>query len=426
MGEVGVNSAGSAGRGLRVLYVEPFSGISGDMMLGALLDLGADLGRVANALSTLPLAGYRLASHPCSRSGIRALRFEVELGGGNTHAPHAGGHDAHHRSYRDIRAMLEASGLSDWVKAQSIAAFEALARAEGRIHQTAVEDVHFHEIGAVDSIIDIVGCMIALEPFLPLKIISAPVNVGRGTLECSHGTYPVPAPATEDLLRGVPTFTNEIRGELTTPTGAALLVTLAGSFGGRPPMCVEAVGYGAGSRETPGASNVLRLSLGREETEGFDAGDDPSRVAVIEAAVDDMNPQVYGYFQEKALAAGALDVYATSVIMKKNRPGILITVVCPEASLDALCGLLLSETSTIGVRHYFAARRTLDRRIFEVATRFGCVRVKVSRQSGRRANFSPEYEDCRRLAEASGAPLKEVMAEAARAFLNGEAPTPGS
>lgn len=400
----------------KILFIEPFSGISGDMFVAALLDLGIDLERLEEKLRRLSLSGYSLSLSRCSRAGIQAARFDVQC---ETHEGHGHAHEHHshdHRTFREIRAMIESSGLSDWVKQKSIAAFRRLAEAEGKIHNQHPDEVHFHEVGAVDSIVDIVAAMLAVEELQPVRLISAPVNVGQGTLVCRHGTYPAPGPATVELLKGAPTFATATIGELTTPTGAALLVTLAESFGPRPLMKVERIGYGAGAREIAGTANVLRITLGEQPAEGV--GDCPGeQVAVIEATVDDMNPQVYGYFQEKALAAGALDVFATPAQMKKNRPGLNLTVVCAPDRIDIMSALIFAETTSIGVRHTFARRKTLERKFVEVKTEFGPVAIKVSSFGGRRMNFAPEYECCRRLAQETGAALKDVMAAASRVFL---------
>ena len=419
MNEPSDRAAPTAGHALeKVLFVEPFSGISGDMFVAALLDLGIDLGRLEEKLRRLSLSGYSLSLSRCSRAGIQAARFDVLCA---AHEDHGHGHRHEdprhdHRTFREIRAMIESSGLSDWVKQKSVAAFRRLAEAEGKIHNQHPDEVHFHEVGAVDSIVDIVAAMLAVEELQPVRLISAAVNVGQGTLVCRHGTYPAPGPATVELLKGAPTFATATTGELTTPTGAALLVTLAESFGPRPLMKVERIGYGAGAREIAGAANVLRITLGEQPAD--DAGDSPGeQVAVIEATVDDMNPQVYGYFQEKALAAGALDVFATPAQMKKNRPGLNLTVVCAPDRIDNMIVLIFAETTTIGVRHTLARRKTLERRFVEVKTEFGAVAIKVSSLGGRRVNFAPEYECCRRLAQETGAALKDVMAAAARAFL---------
>jgi uncharacterized protein (TIGR00299 family) protein len=393
----------------RVLFIEPFSGISGDMLLGALLNLGVDLNRLEQELRQLPLRGYRLSLTSCSRAGIQAAKFDVHC---DEHDGH--GHHHHHRSYMDIRAMIEASGLSDWVKQKSIGAFHKLAEAEGKIHARPPEEVHFHEVGAVDSIVDMVGAVIALEELMPVRVLAAEVNVGQGTLECRHGKYPAPGPATLELLKGVPIYASSSSGELTTPTGAALLVTMAEQYGPRPSMRIERIGYGAGGRDIPGAANVLRVTLG--EATALDRSPVPAeKVAVIESTVDDMNPQIYGYFQEKALAAGALDVFAIPAQMKKNRPGMLLSVVCDPDRIDAMAALIFAETTTIGIRYTIAERRTLAREFHEVDTEFGMVTVKISSWAGRRVNFAPEYESCRRLAQDKGVALKDVIAAAARA-----------
>jgi uncharacterized protein (TIGR00299 family) protein len=397
----------------RILYVEPFSGISGDMFIGALLDLGIGLARLEEKLLALPLRGYRLGLTRCNRAGIEAAKFRVECDG-------HGGDQHPHRDFRGIRDLIESSGLSEWAKRKSVAAFHKLAAAEGEIHGCLPEAVHFHEVGAVDSIVDMVGAVVLVEELLPVRLASAAVNVGQGALECRHGIYPAPGPAAIALLKGIPIYSNSIRGELTTPTGAALLSVLAEDFGPRPLMRVSKVGYGAGDREIAGAANVLRLTVGDGISEAAVEGE----VAVIEATLDDMNPQMYGYFQEKILAAGALDVYAVSAQMKKNRPGLLLTVVCDGARVDEMASLIFSETTTIGLRHTVASRKTLAREWLDVQTEYGIVTVKVALRDGRRMNFAPEFESCRSVAMTSGAPLKDVIAAATRAFLELESEKP--
>ncbi len=391
----------------KILVIEPFSGISGDMMIGALLDLGFNFDELKDKLALLSLKGYELSCEKCMRSGIAATKFNVDAG-----------HSHHHRGFTDIRQMIESSGLSPWVKDKSIEAFRRLAEAEGKIHGMPLEKVHFHEVGAVDSIIDIVGSMIALESFLPAGIFSSPVNVGQGTLQCQHGIYPVPGPAAQELLSGIPVFTNEVTGELTTPTGAALLSALVESFGPRPSMKISCTGYGAGTRQTPGNANVLRISYGElAENALNDAISPEERVTVIDATIDDMSPQIYGYFQEKALAAGALDVYSTPIQMKKNRPALKMTCICAVADLDRLTELIFRETTTIGIRYTYAHRKTLSREFHKVVTGYGSVTMKVSLLDGKQVNFVPEFEDCRRLASENGVALKEVQAAAVHAYL---------
>jgi hypothetical protein len=388
----------------KTLFLEPFSGISGDMMVAALLDLGFDFGELRAKLSQIQLHGYQLSCQKCTRSGIQAMKFDVQTG-----------HSHDHRTFSDIKEMIEQSGLSPWVCEKSIEAFRRLAEAEGKIHGHPPEKVHFHEVGAVDSIIDIVGTMIAVESFLPVRIISAPVNVGRGTLECQHGIYPVPGPAAQELLKGVPTFSNSVDGELTTPTGATLLATLVEEFGQQPPMKIQASGYGAGTRQTPGNANVLRVSLGELMTEAIVSPEE--QVAVMDATIDDMSPQIYGYFQEKALAAGALDVYSTPIYMKKNRPALKITCVCALADVDRIAEVVFRETTTIGIRYTVAQRKTLRREFRPVQTDFGAVTMKVSYLDSRPVNFVPEFEDCRRLATEKGVAIKEVQSAAVHAYL---------
>ncbi len=390
------------------------------MTLGALLDLGVDLERVRRQLSLLPVESYRIEADKCMRAGIRATRFDVHVDSSKQEHSHPHSHDSQHqRSFQDIRKMISESGLSEWVRHKALQAFERLAEAEGKIHNQPVEKVHFHEVGAIDSIVDIVGTMIAVEELLPARILSAAVNVGHGTLECQHGIYPVPGPAAQELLKGVPTYSNSVAGELTTPTGAALLVTLVEEFVPRPQMKIQKSGYGAGSRETPGNANVLRITVG-EEPDNAARVSPEELVAVIEATIDDMSPQVYGYFQERALSSGALDVYATAIQMKKNRPGMLVTLVCPVDQIDLLSRIIFEETTTIGIRHTLALRKTLQREFVTVQTPYGAVTVKVSRLDGKRMNAAPEYEDCRRLAAETGVALKEIVAAATHAYLANE------
>jgi pyridinium-3,5-bisthiocarboxylic acid mononucleotide nickel chelatase len=388
----------------KVIFFEPFSGISGDMTIGALLDLGFSFEELQQKLNLLRIDGYRLSAEKCVRSGIQATKFNVEVG-----------HSHHHRGFTDIRKIIESSALSPWVQERSIEAFRKLAEAEGKVHGQPLEKVHFHEVGAVDSIVDIVGTMIAVESLMPAQVVSSTVNIGKGTLQCQHGIYPAPGPATQELLKGVPVFSNSVEGELTTPTGATLLMTLVGSFGTRPKMRISKSGYGAGTKETPGNSNVLRVSIGELESE---AGISPEeQVAVIEATIDDMSPQIYGYFQEKALEAGALDVYSAPIQMKKNRPALKLTCVCAVADVDRLAALIFRETTTIGIRYVVANRKTLRREFVAVHTDYGTVNMKISLFEGQPVNFVPEFEDCRRLAAEKGVALKEVQAAAIHAYM---------
>lgn len=388
-----------------ILFIEPSTGASGDMLIGALLDLGFSFDELREKLGLLSLDGYSMSAEKCDRSGIKATKFNVEVE-----------HEHHHdRHFSDIRTMIEESRLSPWVKEKSIEAFRRLAEAEGKIHGQPPDHVHFHEVGAVDSIIDIVGTMIIMESFRSMRVVSAAVNVGQGTLECQHGTYPVPGPAAAELLRDVPVFTNKVTGELTTPTGATLLTTLVDEFGVRPAMRMSATGYGAGTRKIPGAANVLRVSVGQTLAENMTSCDD--QVMIIETTLDDITPQVYGYFQERILEAGALDVFATPIYMKKNRPAMRITCVCALEDVRRFAAIFFRETTTIGIRYTIANRMTLRREFEEVWTKYGPVSMKVSSFDGQPVNFFPEFEDCRRLAMQTGTPLKEIQAEAVHAYL---------
>jgi uncharacterized protein (TIGR00299 family) protein len=309
--------------------------------------------------------------------------------------------------------MIQNSGLSENTKARSIQIFERLAEAEARVHGTGVDQVHFHEVGAVDSIIDVVGTVLGFEMLGIDRFFSSPLRVGRGTVKTEHGLLPIPAPATAELLRGVSVYAGELEGEYVTPTGAAILTTLCESFGPMPPLKIDRIGYGAGSRDPEGFPNALRLVLAEAEEDHRGAA---ARVMVIETNIDDMSPQVYGFVMERGFALGALDVFFMPVQMKKHRPGVLLTVLCEEAKLDALCELLLSETTTLGVRYYEAARRVLERAVEVVQTPHGAVNIKVAREGNRTLHFQPEFEDCARLASESGISLMEVQDLARTAY----------
>jgi uncharacterized protein (TIGR00299 family) protein len=413
--EIAVLQSSIVNRKSSILYIEPFSGISGDMLVGALIDLGLDLEDLRQKLSLLPVQGYRLSARKTSKNGIQATKFDVLCEEDHHTNTKAHSHQ-HERTFRQIRELILSSSLSPWVKEKSSEAFRKLAEAEGKIHGQNADDVHFHEVGAVDSIVDIVGSMIGLEQFLPATFLSAAVNLGQGTVECRHGRYPVPGPATQELLKGAPTYSDSAVGELTTPTGAALLATLVERFAPRPLMRIVSTGYGAGSRDLPGTANVLRVTVG-EETEYLQPSVAGSQVAVLEATIDDMSPQLYGYFQEKALAEGALDVYATSIQMKKNRPALKTTVLCAPEDIQRMARLMFGETTTIGIRYTIAQRITLQREFIRVQTEYGEVTVKVSTLEGKGRNFLPEYEDCRRLAKETGVALKDIQAAAVQAYL---------
>jgi uncharacterized protein (TIGR00299 family) protein len=398
----------------RVVYFDCFAGVSGDMIIGALLDVGIDFDELKRQLESLGLSGYEIRAERVKRSGIAATKFTVEV---NEAAQPE-------RSLDDIRAIIEQAGLSNQIKRRATRAFQLLAEAEARVHGTTAEQVHFHEVGAVDSIIDTVGAMIGFEMLGAARFFASPLRVGHGFIKSQHGQLPIPAPATAELLRGVPVYAGDIEGEFVTPTGAAILKTLCEEFRAMPAISIERVGYGAGSRDPEGFPNVVRLVLGEivEADRRSDAVFDhtaraPKRdetIVVIETNIDDMNPQAYRFVIERAFAFGALDVFLVPIQMKKERPGVLLTVLSKPDDAETLMDLLLRETTTLGVRYYDANRRTLDRAIESVATDYGVVRIKVARDGARTLHFQPEYEDCERLARQSGTALLEVQ-DAARA-----------
>jgi uncharacterized protein (TIGR00299 family) protein len=404
---------------MKIAYFDCFSGASGDMLLGALIDAGVDLAALEGELRRLPIAGWKISAGKTKKKGIAATQVQVESG---EHHPH--------RGLGEILKLIEAgagAGLSRRASALASRIFTRLGEAEAKIHNTTTEKIHFHEVGAIDAIVDIAGSAIAFEMLGIEEFFCSPLNVGSGHIEAAHGTLPVPAPATAELLLGAPTYSSGIERELVTPTGAAIITTVAKSYGPMPAMKVSKIGYGSGTADLPTQANVLRIFLG--EALASDATDahtatlpgaradvNHEMITVIEANFDDLNPQVYAYFAEKALEAGALDVFCAAIQMKKGRPGQLVTLLAPLDHADALTDLLFRETTTIGVRSHQASRQTLAREWVAVETQFGSVRMKVARANGHILNAAPEYEDCRRIASERGVPLKQVLAEAASAF----------
>jgi uncharacterized protein (TIGR00299 family) protein len=451
---------------MRIAYLECFSGISGDMFLGALVDAGVSSELLEETVAALGL-GARLEISQVVRSGISATKVDVWVGGekdlpreeywaqheahghshshehetshGHVHEHHShederserlhshGGESSragvpaphehsHGRGLTEIRRMIAAAAISDRAKKTATAIFEALGGAEAKIHNTSAEEVHFHEVGAVDALVDIVCAAAGAEALGVEEIICSPLNVGGGTVKCAHGTFPVPAPATVELLKDVPVYTSGIQAELVTPTGAAIVKTLASRFAAFPEMKIEKLGYGAGSRDFPGHPNVLRLTVG--ETVSTVAGKTASEtITVLEANLDDLNPQVFGYVMDRLLEDGALDAFGMPVQMKKNRPGMVLTVLCKPEDAGKLTQLLFAETTTLGVRRRDEVRQTLARRWENVPTQWGLVRIKIGSLNGTVTNYAPEYEDCRRIAAEHHVPLKTVMQEAARAYL---------
>jgi hypothetical protein len=379
---------------LKILYFDCFAGISGDMTVGALLDLGVPLSFLTEELARLPisLSGYTLSAEETSRRGIRAAKFSVRVT-----------EDQPHRHYSDIAGLIERSTLAAEVKEQAGQIFLRLAEAEAKVHGVELSRVHFHEVGALDSIIDIVGTALCLQYLGIKELYASALPLGSGYVETAHGRLPVPAPATAELLRGMPVHGELGAGERVTPTGAAILAALCSGFGAPPSFTVTDVGNGAGDRDFPDTPNILRVMLGEKQS-SLPADE----IRVLETHIDDMNPEILGFLMDRIMAAGALDVAFTPLQMKKNRPGICITILTPPALLEKLARLLLAETSAIGVRHYPATRLKLHRSLEERDTSLGRVRVKVIRDDTALVRVAPEFEECRRIAETRGMPLQDV------------------
>jgi uncharacterized protein (TIGR00299 family) protein len=399
---------------MRIGYLDCFCGISGDMCLGALVDAGVPLDAIRDALAGLPLKGYELTAEKVIRHGLAATKVSVVVGHDHK-AEHEheheqrGGHP--HRGLSDVLAIIEAGGLPAKVAEDSARAFRLLAEAEAAVHNIDVDSIHFHEVGAVDAICDIVGTMAGLHHLGLDRLQHSPVSVGGGTVKCAHGLLPVPAPATAALLRGVPTAGGPVDRELTTPTGAAILRAVAEPVPTAPAMRVESIGYGAGGRELDGVPNVLRLLVGEAEACATEA----DTVWVLEANLDDMTGEELGHCLEKLMAGGALDAFVTPVQMKKNRPGALLTVLCEAARLAEAEALLWRHTSTLGIRRTPAQRSKLRREIRAVSTPWGDARVKVGFLGEKVVRREPEYEDCRRIADEQGLSLREVYRAVLRA-----------
>jgi pyridinium-3,5-bisthiocarboxylic acid mononucleotide nickel chelatase len=411
----------------KILYFDCFSGISGDMVLGALLDVGLPLDQLKRALGSLAISGYEIDAKKVLRAGVSSTKFVVHdanarhehLAPGTSHqhehpAPstkHPAPVHVHHRGLPDIFTLIDGSALSAVGRDRAKALFKRLAEVEGAIHHMPVEQVHLHEVGALDSIIDIVGAVFGLEWLGVDQIVCSPLNVGGGMVDSAHGVFPVPAPATVKLLEGVPIYGGTIQQELVTPTGALIASSYASSFGAIPPMRVERIGYGAGGRDIPHAPNVLRILVG--QTAEGSPGD---RVTVLECEIDDMNPQIFGSLMDKLYDAGALEVFYVPVQMKKNRPGTLLTVIVPPAIRPTIADLVFRETTTIGLRYADVDRECLQRESVSVETSIGTVRFKVARRNGRLMNASPEFEDCVRLAASNNLSVKEVQTLAIKAY----------
>lgn len=386
---------------MRTLYFDCFAGASGDMILGAMVGAGVDPGALRQQLSLLNVEGFKIDFETVDRSGLSATYARVETV-----------HEHKHRHLSDIRRIIEASGVTDAAKELSLRIFTRLAEAEARVHNEPIERVHFHEVGALDAIVDVVGAAICFDLLKVERFVSSPLHVGSGMMEMAHGRFPVPPPAVTELLRGVPFYSGEIKGELLTPTGAAIITTVCHDYGPIPQIKTNRTGYGAGTRQYDKFPNVLRVLIG--ETEVDDAASE--RLWMIETNLDDASPQIVGHVMDRAFEAGALDCFFTPVHMKKNRPGVLLSVLCGAAEKESVMNLLFTETTTLGIRSYEVERRALRRSVVQVETRYGPISVKVAHLNGRVVNEMPEFDDCLRAANEANVPLK-VVEEAARVAL---------
>jgi uncharacterized protein (TIGR00299 family) protein len=387
---------------MKIAYFDCFSGASGDMILGSLIDAGLSPQRLREELKKLRIPTVHLRAKKVLKGGISATHVMVE----------GKGEKRSHRNSKEILRIIERSSVEADVKEKSKEIFKRIASVEAKIHQTSMEEVHFHELGGLDSIVDIVGSVWGIQQLRIEKIFVSKVNVGTGFVKCEHGILPVPAPATLSLMEGKPIYSSGIERELLTPTGAAILTTLGSEFGSMPLMRVGRIGYGAGRDDLP-HPNLLRLITGDSESIS-----EREKVTVIETNIDDMNPQFYDYVMEKLLAMEVLEVFITSILMKKNRPGQLLTVICPSAKLPSVTKFLLRETTTLGLRWHEEERAKTDREILTRETRYGKIRFKLAKWEGKVVNLSPEYEDCKRIALEKKVPLKEVFEEAKRVKIN--------
>jgi uncharacterized protein (TIGR00299 family) protein len=387
----------------RILYYDCFSGISGDMNLGAMVDLGVPQDHLAAQLSGLGLGGYSLRFSPDSRNGIHGTRADVELteGGTDAHA-HAGGAAHGHRAFSDVTRIIESSALARSVKQRSLEIFGVLAKAEAKIHGVPVDRVEFHEVGAVDSIVDIVGAAVCLEYLKPDRVLCSTVELGGGWVKTAHGTLPVPAPATAEILSGVPVKSGIAGHEMTTPTGAAILAACADSFTDDKRFRIKKVAYGVGHRETT-APNLLRVFLA--EADGPTEG---SQDCVLECNMDDMSPELYGHVSELLFSAGAADVWFTPIVMKKSRPAVTLSVLCAPDAEPRMAEILLRETTTFGLRRLSVGKTALERETATVRTSLGELRVKTAFLGGKKVKMKPEYEDCRKIAQEKGMTLRDV------------------
>jgi len=439
---------------MRIAYLDCFSGISGDMFLGALVDAGVPSALLEETVASLNV-GARLEISRLSRAGISATKVDIyscgekdlpreqyweqqaerDQASAHKHEPvqllehnyavqEAAPHEhQRQRGLKEIREIISKARISDFARSSAVRIFEALGEAEAKIHNCSLEEVHFHEVGAIDAMVDIVCASAGVESLHVDEIVCSPLNVGAGTVKCAHGTLPIPAPATLELLKDAPIYSTGVQAELVTPTGAAIIKTLAKRFAPFPEIKVHKIGYGAGTREFSDHPNVLRLTIGEIQSSSRVTAE---TVSILEANIDDLNPQIFGYVLDRLFEEGALDAFAIPVQMKKNRPGMLLTVLCKSEDADKLSGVIFRETTTLGVRQREERRLVLARKFVNVTTRWGMVRIKVGSMNGSPTNYAPEYEDCRRIATEQHVPLKTVMQEAIEKYLQLDGTGPSS
>ena len=379
---------------MKILYFDCFSGISGDMVLGAMVDAGINIKAVKKELNKLDLDGYKLTTSEVKRKGIGGTKVDVIV----DKKKHL-----HHTSYKDIKRLIERSKLAKKIKEDSLNIFKNIAEAEAKIHRTSAAHVHFHEVGAIDSIVDVVGAAICINLLNPDIILSSPINTGMGMVKTEHGILPVPAPATAEMLKGFPSYSSDIKFELATPTGVGIITTMAKSSNTMPNMKTNAIGYGAGSKDFLDSPNLLRIMIG----EDYSTSEQDS-ITVIESNIDDMNPQFYDHIMNRLFKAGALDVFMTPIIMKKNRPAVKITALSENDSVNRLADILLSETTSFGLRMYKTERLKLKKEIKTIKTEYGNVKVKIGKRNSKIIKVVPEYEDCKKIAEEKGIPIKDI------------------
>jgi len=435
---------------VKTLYFDCFSGISGDMTIGALIDLGLDFSYLEAEIGKLPVEGFTLSASRVTRAGISASKFDVLIGDATETTPHAHAADHHHNHHRhhhheqhshsvpghahpddmatghtglghrrasEIIGMIRTSRLEPRARDRAIGIFEKLAVSEGRVHRMPPGEVSFHEVGALDSIVDVVGAAVGFEALGIEQAVCSPVNVGGGFIQCQHGIYPVPAPATSNLLEGVPVYSKHVETELVTPTGAAILASTVDRYGPMDGFRIEKVGYGAGTKDLGSFPNCLRLFLGEQAGLGGGAGDSTGQVVLIEANIDDMRGEELAWASEKLMASGALDVLVLPAIMKKGRPGHVLQVMSRPGQEETLIQIIFEETTTIGLRAQIITRRVLERHTVDIRTPHGSIGVKVASHNGRVLNVSPEYEDCARVARETGIPFQTIREEAVRSYL---------